>query len=248
MKKIIIILILVIFLILVGFILNQSNETFISRKNIIVVSYSNGGIHEINQNDLDKTVKKLNYKHVMYKDSMITDFINENKEIFKYSRGGGYWLWKPYIILRELEKMEDTDILLYVDSGSHLLAPIDSLLDKYSEDMIIFNSCCMTKTFTKRDLLVLFDADKPKITMSKQVEAGFIIMRKGAIPIIRKWLEVGRDPHMIMDSASKLVGEYSEFKEHRHDQSIIDILAKQSKNVRILSDKGKYVNHHRRRK
>ena len=29
-------------------------------------------------------------------------FMNEHKSIFKEQRGGGYWIWKPYIILETL--------------------------------------------------------------------------------------------------------------------------------------------------
>jgi len=35
----------------------------------------------------------------------------------KYKRGYGYWSWKPYIIKKTLEKMNDDDILVYADAG-----------------------------------------------------------------------------------------------------------------------------------
>ncbi|TLE03345.1 hypothetical protein [Helicobacter japonicus] len=33
------------------------------------------------------------------------------------TRGFGYWCWKPYIILKTLEQLENNDILLYADIG-----------------------------------------------------------------------------------------------------------------------------------
>ena len=34
-------------------------------------------------------------------------------EHFKIARGGGLWLWKPYIILKALDMIEDSDYLFY---------------------------------------------------------------------------------------------------------------------------------------
>ena len=45
----------------------------------------------------------------------ISDFIDKYHNIFKHQRGFGYWLWKPYIILRKLEELNDNDILVYID-------------------------------------------------------------------------------------------------------------------------------------
>ena len=33
-----------------------------------------------------------------------TKFHNDNKEILNNKKGGGYWLWKPYFILKSLNK------------------------------------------------------------------------------------------------------------------------------------------------
>lgn len=32
-------------------------------------------------------------------------------------QGAGYWVWKPFIILKELEHLQDGDYLLYTDAG-----------------------------------------------------------------------------------------------------------------------------------
>jgi len=38
-------------------------------------------------------------------------FINNNR------RGFGYWIWKPYIIKQWMDKMEDGDVLFYIESS-----------------------------------------------------------------------------------------------------------------------------------
>lgn len=39
------------------------------------------------------------------------------KNILQQSRGGGYWIWKSYIIKKKLDKINENDILIYLDAG-----------------------------------------------------------------------------------------------------------------------------------
>lgn len=49
------------------------------------------------------------------------DFWGPHHRLMKtVQRGYGYWLWKPYIVKKQLEKMNDNDILIYADSGCEL--------------------------------------------------------------------------------------------------------------------------------
>ena len=45
--------------------------------------------------------------------------IHENYMLNNH-RGYGYWIWKPYIILKTLESMNENDILVYTDAGCTL--------------------------------------------------------------------------------------------------------------------------------
>ena len=40
--------------------------------------------------------------------------------ILNSKRGYGYWIWKPYIIQKTLQNMNENDILIYADAGCHL--------------------------------------------------------------------------------------------------------------------------------
>lgn len=223
---------------------------------IIILSYAGGDpVHFANQRELEDTISsvydKSQYRHIMYNESMIQPFIKENNQVFKHSRGGGYWLWKPYIIHLELAKMKESDILLYIDSGSHLLQPVDELLEMHKEDVIIFECLHITRKWTKRDLFQKLGADTPAIRDSNQIEAGFAIYRKSALPLVAEWLRLGCIPENITDSPS-VSKNYDDFVEHRHDQSILDILVKQKKLASTIIlpqyEKPHYVRHHKRRK
>ena len=44
-----------------------------------------------------------------------SNYIKLNERFFKEKRGGGYWLWKPYIIDKCLTEMNNGDWLFYVE-------------------------------------------------------------------------------------------------------------------------------------
>lgn len=67
------------------------------------------------------------------------DFLERNKDILQRTRGAGYWLWKPYIIFRELHLASDGDIIVYSDAAVDVIANI-SYLTKLTEqqDILVF--------------------------------------------------------------------------------------------------------------
>ena len=70
-----------------------------------------------------------NFDHV-FQDSFKDidgDFYNKNKIIFDQRKGAGFWLWKPYLLLKHLKMLNETDFLFYLDSGASFIDKIDSL-------------------------------------------------------------------------------------------------------------------------
>ena len=70
-----------------------------------LVSYSHGEVHLANQNwqifsALNKCIDF--YLPYSFKD-LDDDFVAKNKELLSKPRGAGYWVWKPYIILKTLK-------------------------------------------------------------------------------------------------------------------------------------------------
>jgi hypothetical protein len=66
-------------------------------------------------------------------------FADRNKNILQRKRGAGYWLWKPYIIYRELYAARDGDIIIYADAAVNVVANISHLTKLTSkQDIIVF--------------------------------------------------------------------------------------------------------------
>lgn len=40
--------------------------------------------------------------------------------LFMCEKGGGYWIWKSYIIHDMLSQIKENDIIIYVDAGCNL--------------------------------------------------------------------------------------------------------------------------------
>jgi hypothetical protein len=176
-----------------------------------------------------------------------SNFYNKNIEILSQKRGAGYWLWKPYFILKTLTSMQDDDYLFYCDSGAHFIQSIDPLIklsQEINQDIICFNVEHIQKDWTKRDAFILMDCDKPKFLETKQILAGFILVKKSkfSIDFFNEFLEYAQDPRILTDLDNQLgQHNYATFKEHRHDQSLFSLLCKKH-NLKTFRDPSQYGN------
>ena len=160
------------------------------------------------------------------------DFKIKHSAILKQARGAGYWLWKPYFILRALEQLKDGDVVMYADSASHFIHSADSLLNltnAYGQDIIPFELELTEGAWTKRDAFVLMDADQQSFEKSRQFLASFIVIRKSAFSVqfIKEYLHCCCNPNILTDLKNVCgLPNYPEFTAHRHDQSVFSLLSK----------------------
>jgi len=158
--------------------------------------------------------------------SQHSNFIQDNKI------GYGFWIWKPYIILQQLEKMKEGDILLYLDCGCEANFHAKEKMREFLEivktkNILLTTSELPEKEWTKRDLLVQLDCDKEFIVNSDQYQGGIILISKNdaIVNIIKEWYKLCCNYDYINNSVST-IENYKEFKNHRNDQSILSILCK----------------------
>ena len=184
----------------------------------------------------------------------INEFHNQHKSfIDNNKRGYGYWIWKPYIILRQLQKMNDGDFLFYTDAGASIVPHRKYRLDEYVELLKNNNKPILTfgvghyceKTFQKMRVLKHFSIDGKKLfeneqfLNSGQVESGVFICMKTdyTITFVEKWLNLllSNNYELVTDEDDN--EQLDSFSDHRHDQSILSILCK-TENTIILNDTG----------
>lgn len=222
-----------------------------SKQKIWIISFGGG---DKNYHDavfrIQKEFEDINfdfYKIIAYTDKDLKDdlefwkkngnFIENNK------RGYGYWIWKPYLILKTLNQMDNNDILFYLDSGCEIInnekinERINFIIEKCNKFNILYtNTPQYEKTYNKMDLLEYMNLNNNEILNSLQMQASCIFMKKNDIIVefINEWYNISCNYHFIDDSVSVKENDIS-FIENRHDQSVFSLLLKTEKYKNILN-------------
>lgn len=173
------------------------------------------------------------YKHYTFED-IDQKFIEDNKDIFSYSKGCGYFIWKPYVILNYITKyVDDGDLLVYMDTNQSFDDTIWNSIPKHLENNIIYvlrnirpneGICHPQTTWTKRDCFVLMGCDSEKYWNSYQVQANVIAVKKNkeSLDFLNEWQNSCLDINVISDKPNICgLPNFPNFYEHRYDQSVL---------------------------
>lgn len=190
------------------------------------------------QNSLSKNVRESGHLALNYSYDWIlkTNFYLKNKHILDQSRGCGYWLWKPYVIRHALKtKLKKEDILVYIDCGDIFYNNVDgiSFQEALSSSMDGKDNLFITyynhnATWTKRDCFVLMNCDSDLYWNASQLEAGVSFWKntEASIDLIDEWTKYCEDDRILTDKENECgLPNFSSFKDHRHDQSVLTNLA-----------------------
>lgn len=161
------------------------------------------------------------------------EFVEKNKDILNCKRGGGYWLWKPYIINEVLKKINNGDIVFYLDSKYYFINNLSNLYSNYmiNNDILVWKNkpndhTWFMKNLCKMDVIVKYNMIN-KVFRESVVDcwAGAIIVKKtdNTVLYIQEWLDMCCNYEDISDSKSRLKNSPL-FVEHRHDQSLLSIV------------------------
>jgi hypothetical protein len=155
----------------------------------------------------------------------------ENRQIFWQPRGAGYWLWKPYILLDTIDKVQKGTIIIYTDAGHRYIGdPFPLIAPTATRDIVLFhnNDHNLQRHWTKRDCFTLMQADTPEYWDALQLDASIQVYRAGetARSFLVELLAAMRDARVLTDEPNVCgLPNLEGFRDHRHDQSILTILA-----------------------
>jgi hypothetical protein len=102
-------------------------------------------------------------------------FYKANKAILDAPRAG-YWLWKPYLIDRELKNMRDGDYLIYCDAGVEIINNINHIIDRMTGDIWLFGNMWQHVHWCKADVMKAINC----WDSGSQVQASVIFIRNTA--------------------------------------------------------------------
>jgi TusA-related sulfurtransferase len=175
------------------------------------------------------TESLLYTKDYLMKDN---DFWNKhNNFITNNKRGYGYWLWKPYIIKKTMENMNEGDILLYLDCGCEVsYNKINELLeciDIVKKDKIVgsHNRNHLEIKWNKMDCIHNINNSININDIQREAGALMFLICNETKQLVNEWYTLCCDYHNIDDTPS-ILQNCNEFIEHRHDQSVYSLLTK----------------------
>lgn len=198
---------------------------------------------------------KLFDEIILYTPADLSDAIKSHP-LMQYSRGGGYWLWKPWLIQKTLREHTPGDVVVYADAGSTLrkspewerlfglMEYYDTLCFQYAETVPAFarwgNSSTRIKYWTKKRLLTFFDNyfQDNNYRDNCKIMGGLLFMKNPQNSLLQQWLDITLNhPELIIDpTEEELKDQEPGFAYHKHEQSVITALAYYDKTVLMIPE------------
>ena len=186
----------------------------------------------------EKVKRRLCKSAVKYFDEIIAyseedidkEFYISNIKIFQHWRGWGYWLWKPYFIAKTLERLKDNDLCFYLDATGEFLSSPEILMNNCisNNGILLFeNSSFINFHWTKMDCFNLMGLTEEKYVHGYQADAAVQIYQKNQwnTAFVQEMLAYSKNYHILTDAPNITGLNLPGFKDHRHDQSILSLLA-----------------------
>ena len=180
---------------------------------------------------------------LLYTPDMLPSYIKASP-LMAYSRGGGYWAWKPAIIWETLQKYDEGDMVVYADAGcslqkskewenhwSRLSGNYNTIVFQFKDEMPEWKQWGQTSTkikyWTKLSTFQYFETLTGDYGDYNKIMGGFILCKGRNNPFIKHWLDFTLEhPELVMDPSDAEANEQlPSFAYHKHDQSIITPLA-----------------------
>lgn len=173
------------------------------------------------------------------------DFKRTNATIWNAPRGGGYWIWKPYILLKTIRMLGPEDYLIYSDAGSifvNKIAYLTRAMEKEGCDLMVFSVAHLEKVYSKRDAFVLMDCDEPAYAETPQRLGTYIVCKNTpfVVSFLNEWQSYILDERIVTDNENVCGKEnYEGFRGNRHDQTALSLLTKKY-GIKAFRDPSQY--------
>ena len=140
-------------------------------------------------------------------------------------KGGGYWLWKPYLINKIMLDSWNGDYIVYCDSGVEIINNLSDIINAMDQDIFLFTNGLQHADWCKADVMEAVNHKQIEHAYN-QVQASVIFIRVTEFSriFIKEWLLWCQMPGLIDDSPSVL-SNHAQFREHRHDQAVLTCMA-----------------------
>lgn len=178
------------------------------------------------------------------------EFKEKHNNIINDSFGAGYMIWKYDIIPKKLSEINENDILIYLDAGCTInqkahkrFREYIDLLNKNDKGIISFQMCTdpvPEYVWTVSEIFKFYNIENNnEIYNSNQYLSGILIMKKceHLKLILDKCIEILNHNNLVITNqyVEKNKKENKDFKDNRHDQSILSVVRKKYNSI-VLPD------------
>ena len=189
----------------------------------------------------DRTLKQQH--EAFYKE--ISDFRKVNPE-----KGYGRWLWKPFLIHDQINKLDSGTVLLYIDGGCHLNLTSDEavlLLEEYKQMALDSGGLAMQlkpneggqgnlaeECYSSLDLMDRLNLPQGQ-RKTMQIQATLVFLKVGTKGkrFVKDWLNIAREENHKYLREDLIQRVTPNFRDYRWDQSIFSALYKQTEFTKI---------------
>lgn len=234
---------------------NIDRPICLKKQKIHFITYGNNRF-EIAKKRLLKEAKNFNEFETIKgygPQDLSQEVLKKHNKILNMKRGGGYWIWRPYILQMSIDNMEENDFLVYLDAGCKLniegkkrFYEYINLLNNSEYGIMSFQmsgkrgpgSLEKEKWWSIKEIFNYFKIDlNSDIANSGQYLGGVLIMKKNQhlMTFMKEFLKI-IDLHSDYCTDNYNTSQHHFFKENRHEQSITSILRKKIGSVVIDCD------------
>jgi hypothetical protein len=154
-------------------------------------------------------------------------FVSRNRETLEFDRGAGYWLWKPYIILKLCGELKAKNVIMYCDAGVVPRMSAD-FYTKLAEDNLIHLweiEGSILQDWTEPAVLDSLEIGQ-ELRRSPLVMAGALLSANTSLlsKFAEEWLALSSNPKLLRPDSFPNYKKPASIIWHRHDQSLLSIL------------------------
>jgi len=204
---------------------------------ITAITYASGCCEKsIERNRRSALSVGVDAAHAYGFSDLAEDWAAAHASVLSQRRGGGWWLWKPYLILRTLRDDRvpwHTGVVLWLDAGNFYAGdprPVVAEALRGSDVAAMRLKCCIESDWTSAVALEKLGGSGFAIADTPQLGAYFLILRKTtkALAFVEEWLMRAEDPDILLEAGGEanLLSAPS-YQRHMADQSIFSVLFKQ---------------------
>jgi hypothetical protein len=192
--------------------------------------------------------KGIDIMHNYRRHHMDTAFYEAHKDTLTQPRGAGYWLWKPYFVLKTMEQYPDDAVIIYADSGVVFTKPIDKILHElktYDRVLVGQGKPAPLRRHLKREAQIALGIDTKEDILNQQNLWNFFFALKNTPEnraYVKKWLALCQQKDLITDLPLDPLKQEKEFEFHQHDQSMMSVVQAQDPGKTIIIPKNIFRN------